>query len=66
MGEDSIRKAGGEEKLDGDGTSGTDEAFSALGKKNGGKGRGDVGLSEGVNRLDQCKLTLEVSQVHLD
>ena len=25
-----------------------------------------MGLSERVNRLDQCKLTIEVSQVHLD
>ena len=36
---DSIRKTRGEEKLDGDGTSGIAEAFSALGKKNEGKER---------------------------
>ena len=66
VGADSVKKVGGEEKLDGDGTPGTTKAFSALGKKFGGKRRGVVGLSEGVNRLDQCKPTLEVSQVHLD
>ena len=66
VGADLVRKAGGEEKLDGDGTSGTAEAFSALGKKNGGKWRREVGLSKGVNRPDQCKPTLEVSQIHLD
>ena len=66
VGADLVRKAGGEEKLDGDGTFGTAEAFSALGKKNGGKWRREVGLSEGVNRPDQCKPTLEVSQIHLD
>ena len=54
VGANLVRKVGGEEKLDGDGTSGTAEAFSALGKKKGGKWRGEVGLSEGVNRPDQC------------
>ena len=39
VGADSIRKTRGEEKLDGDGASGIAEAFSALGKKNEGKGR---------------------------
>ena len=66
VGADSVRKAEGEEKLDGDRTVGTAETFSALGKKNGGKGKGEVGLSEGVIRPDQCKSTLEVSQVHMD
>ena len=62
----SVRKAGGEEKLDGDGTVGTIETFSTLGKKNGGKGKGEVDSSEGVIRPDQCKSMLEVSQVHMD
>ena len=50
VGADSVRKAEGEEKLDGDRTVGTAETFSALGKNNGGKGKGEVGLSEGVIR----------------
>ena len=63
---DSIRKTRGEEKLDGDETVGKAETLSALGKKYGGKGKGEVGLSEGVIRPEQCKSTVEVSQVHLD
>ncbi|RVW99025.1 hypothetical protein CK203_019082 [Vitis vinifera] len=65
-GVDSVRKDGGEEKLDGDETVGKAETLSALGKKYGGKGKGEVGLSEGVIRPEQCKSTVEVSQVHLD
>ena len=49
-GVDSVRKDGGEEKLDGDEMVGTAETLSALGKKCGGKGKGEVGLSEGVIR----------------
>ena len=49
-GVDSVRKDGGEEKLDGDETVGKAETLSALGKKCGGKGKGEVGLSEGVIR----------------
>ena len=67
VGADSIRKVGGEEKHDGDGTSGTAEAFSAFGKKVEGKGNGEAGLSGGEDaRLDQCKPIHVVSQAHLD
>ena len=66
VGADPIRKVGGEEKHDGDGTSGTAEAFSAFGKKVGGKGNGEVGLSGEDARLDQCKPIHVVSQTHLD
>ena len=54
-GADSIRKAGGEEKRDGDWTNGTAEDFSAFGKMARGKGNGGVGLSEG-----------DATQAHLD
>ena len=39
MGANSVKKAGGEEKLDGDGTASIAETFSAMGKKKGGKGK---------------------------
>ena len=66
VGADPARKDGGEEKPVEDGKSGTDATFSVVGKKYGGKGKGKVGLNEGVIRLNHCKPNSEGSQDQLD
>ena len=62
----SIRKAGGEEKYDGDSMTDTTEEFSAFEKKAGGKGSEGVRLSEGYARLERCKPIYGVAQAQLD